>query len=175
MDTLKKILKSYIFDGIVLVLSGIALIIWPGTALGIIVRVIGAVFALLGIIKIIVFFVNKNKDRKATDLFIGLVQLALGAALIIKPDFFISFFYVVMGIILVYGSVLMFIRAVRLRKQKGPMFVLALIFGFLMLALAVVIFINPAVFANFITVLYGISLVCEGLAMLIVLNKLKEI
>jgi len=175
MDKLKKILTSYIFDGIVLILIGIAVIIWSELALDILFRVIGAVFAVLGIVKLIMFFVNKNNDRKATDLLTALLQIVLGAALLIKPDFFVKYLFIIIGVIMVYGSILMLIRAVKLRREKGAMFVLSLVFGILTLVLGAVIIWNPAAFANFIMILYGISLIIEGLAMLIVLSKITSI
>ena len=190
MEKIKSILKSYIFDGIVLFLIGAALIVfsilwWPDVSvLHLLLRIVGAVFAVLGTIKIIIFFVNKNDDRKPTDLLIGMLLFAVGLALIIKPDFFARFFFVIMAVLLLYGCALMFIRSAHLHKENNKnMSLVALIAGFILVALAAAIVIISVIrisqgtpdVAQFMIIIYGAALAVEGIAVLVVLNKLKEI
>ena len=106
-------------------------------------------------------------------IIVGVLQLAFGIALIAASEFFINLFFVITGIMLVYGAFLMFFRAVQLRREKGIMFALSIIFGIIYTILAVIIFMNPEGFAQFVTRIQGIALIFEGLGIIIVLRNLK--
>ncbi len=173
-EKISKMLKSYFFDGFLLIALGVVMIVWPKQSLSILCDIIGAVIIVMGLIKLITFFAGKKEEKEAKDLLVGIIQLALGTALIVKADFFITAFQIITAIILAYGAIVMLCHAIALRKIKGPMFVLSIIFGIITLVLAVIIFIDPAAFAEFKTQLHGISLIVEGLAMIIVLSKVKD-
>ncbi len=164
---------SFIFDGIILIALGIAILVWPESLLKILCIIAGAVIAVMGLIKLIIFIVNKDDKRKVLNLIVGIIQIAFGIVMIIESEFLAGLFFIIAGIILMYGSLLMFIRAFQFRKEKGALFVLSIIFAILTLALAIIIFINPQQFAGFIARLQGASLIIEGLGMIIVLNNSK--
>ena len=171
---MKDALKSYLFDGILLILLGLVLLIFPDTSLSTFCMVAGVVLAIMGLVKIIFFAANLGGVRRGVDIPIGLAQIALGVALIVKPGFFISLFQIVVGVILVYGSLLMVTRAFRLREVRGPLFTLSIVFGVLTLVLGVVILVNPAQTAAFIVQLMGAALVVEGLSLVIVMHSAKK-
>ena len=156
--------KSYVFDGVLLIALGIAMLIWPQESLKTLCYVIGAVFAAMGIIKVIAFLAKKSKN--SSGMFVGLLQIAIGCALIFASDFFISFFHFITAFILLYGAIMMFINAFNLRKVFGMMFMISLIFAVITLVFAIIILTNPA----FLIQLGGIALIVEGLAMVVVLR-----
>ncbi len=172
--TLKSVLKSTLFDGLLLIALGIVVIIWPDGAFKTLCIVIGVIIAAMGLIRGIVYFVNKNGDHSAWDPFLGIVQIAIGVALIVTADFFVKWFFIIAGVLLLYGALMMFIQAIRLRGNL-KLLVLAIVFGCLTLALGVIILLNPASFANFIAILQGISLIIEGIGMIIVSATMKRI
>ncbi len=159
-----EMFKSYVFDGLLFIALGIAMIIWPKESLKTLCFVIGAVFAVMGIIKIIAVLAKKVKP--SSGLIVGLLQIAVGCAFIFASDFFITVFHYIIACILLYGSVLLFINAFNLRKVFRMMFLCSLIFAIITVILAVIILLNPVA----ITILHGISLIVEGLAMVIVLR-----
>ncbi len=174
MDFIKKVFGSYIFEGLVLTAIGVVLIIWPNESLNIMCIAIGALLILLGLIKLIMFF-SKNKDnRKIMALLIGIVETALGIVMIVSSRFFIDFFQIVTGVILIYGAVIMFFGALRLRMLPGPLFIISILLAILTFVLAVVMLINPTQFASFMTQLMGVSLAIEGISMIVVMSKIKR-
>ncbi len=174
MDFIKKVFGSYIFEGLVLTAIGVVLIIWPNESLNIMCIAIGALLILLGLIKLIMFF-SKNKDnRKIVALLIGIVETALGIVMIVSSRFFIDFFQIVTGVILIYGAVIMFFGALRLRMLPGPLFIISILLAILTFVLAVVMLINPTQFASFMTQLMGVSLAIEGISMIVVMSKIKR-
>jgi len=170
-EKLKNLLKSYWFDGILLACLGILILVWPDAAPKILCLVTGIILIILGLIKTIGFFVNKNNDRKALDLLIGLIQLGVGIAIVVKTDFFIDFFQIISAVLMIYGCILMLVQAFDLRKTKNARFTASIIFAVITLILAVLMLINPAFMSNIMAYVTGIALIVVGLAIIIVLRK----
>lgn len=169
----KAYLKNYIFDGIILALLGIAMLAWPNEALKVLCYVSGGLLAVMGFIRLALFLMSSKEERLFSVLILALVQLAAGIILILQAGFFVEIFFVVTGLLLAYGAILMFVRLIQLRRVKGPMFYFSLVFGIINLIFAVLILINPEQFASFSTRLQGAALVIEGIGMIIVLRNLK--
>ena len=170
-NSIKKVLRSYIFEGILLILLGVAVIIWPQGALKTLCIVIGIVLGVMGIIKIVSFFVDKTNSKDAWDIILGGLLLGLGVALCVASGFFITLLQYITAFILLYGAIILLVQTIRLSNKRGIGFVLAIVFSFLMFALAIIIFINPMEFASFITILYGISFIIEGIALIFIMGK----
>lgn len=167
----KKLFNSYLFDGLLLIALGVVMLLWSGAPLKVLCNIIGIILIVIGAIKAISFIANKNNNRKITGLLIGLLQLAAGIILLVKSDFFVSFFQYVTAALLLYGCFLLFRQAYKLRAQKGTMFTASIVFACITLVLAVVMIVNPTALASFITQLNGVSLIIEGLAMIVALRK----
>ena len=165
--------SSNIFEGLLFILLGVAILIWPNHALKTLCVIAGIAVGLMGVLKSIFFIKTPKEERKIGMIIVGVIQLAFGIALIAASEFFINLFFVITGLMLVYGAFLMFFRAVQLRHVKGVMFALSIIFGIIYTILAVIIFMNPEGFAQFITRIQGVALIFEGLGLIIVLRNLK--
>jgi uncharacterized membrane protein HdeD (DUF308 family) len=169
----KKLFSSYIFDGFLLVALGVVMLIWTGTY-DMLCYIIGGIAALLGVLKVVSYIVNKSGERKALNLLLGVILFAFGLALIIRPSFFETMFQVITGVILVYGAIIMFIHAIKLRKEKGAMFVMSLVFACLTTIFAVLVFIDPFdPESKARVVVHAVALIIEGLAMIAVLHNIK--
>ena len=168
---IKKLFTSYLFDGLLLIALGVVMLLWSGAPLKVLCNIIGIILIVLGVIKAISFLANKNNDRKITALLIGFLQLAVGIVLLAKSDFFVAFFQYVTAALLLYGCFLLFRQAYKLRKTKGKVYTASIVFACVTLVLAVVMIVNPFAITSFITQLNGVSLIVEGLAMIIALRK----
>ena len=169
----KSYLKNYMFDGIILAALGLIMLVWPNEALKVLCCVSGGLLAVMGFIRLALFLMSSKEDRTVSALIIAILQLAVGIVLIIASDFFVKLFFIVTGLLLAYGAILMFVRMIQLRRVKGPMFYFSMFFGIAYLIFAVIILINPVQFANFTTHIQGAALVIEGIGMIIVLRNLK--
>ena len=165
-----SIRRSYFIDGLLLIALGLFMLIYPGDSLKIVCTVIGAVIAVMGVIKVITFFTN-GADKPWIDLGVAIVQVAVGVLLITRSNTFISAFNIIVGIVLLYGAITMLVGAIRIAKATGITFVLSIVFAVITGILAVIILANPAGFASFIEQLRGIALIIEGVEMLLVLRK----
>ena len=176
-ERLKSILSSYLADGIILIFIGIATLIWPDTMLRALCIAIGIVLVILGLVKVISYFAGRKEGVVGIGgaaAALGVIQIIAGIALIAAADFFVALFFIITGILLIYGAVMMFIRAYRLRSSRGPIFTLVILFGILDLLLGITILINPVIFAEVITQLEGISLIVGGVGMIVTVWDVKR-
>lgn len=165
--------KNYVLDGILLTLLGLALIVWPNDALKTICIIIGISIGILGLLRCISYFTEPDDERNSRDLVTAIIQFAICLSFIVFWEHIIVAFQYLLGIVLLYGAILLFIRAYSIRSQSSIIMKISLVFAVVITVFAIVIFINPEAFASFMMQLYGVSLIVEGIAMLISLHKFK--
>ena len=105
----KSYLKNYMFDGIILAALGLIMLVWPNEALKVLCCVSGGLLAVMGFIRLALFLMSSKEDRTVSALIIAILQLAVGIVLIIASDFFVKLFFIVTGLLLAYGAILMFV------------------------------------------------------------------
>lgn len=165
------VFKSFLFDGVVLILVGFVLLLWPDKTMNVIFMILGAIMGLVGLVKVIGFFTQKDPEkRNNVSLLIGILQLAFGITMVVAANFFKEMFYIAIGVIVVYGCILMAIELFRLRKSDPTRYYGAMVFGILLLAFAVIVFLRPQAFASFVTRLHGAALIVEGIALIFVMS-----
>ena len=169
---MKKIIKNYITDAVLLILLGLILLIKPGATLEVSCRIIGAVLLVLGAVKLLQFFLTKDKkNRSIPSLIIGVVQILLGICLLASPGFFISFVPTVAAIVIAYGAIVSLIQAIRAKKHGAKGSVAAIVLALITLALAVIVILHPAAFSAIIMQIIGVSLIVEGVTLIISLSR----
>ncbi|MBO4453313.1 MAG: DUF308 domain-containing protein [Clostridia bacterium] len=178
-EKVKNFFRSYIIDGLILVVLGVLMLLWENTLqyVCIAIGVVLSVNVLITLIKIGIGFMKNNEDRVAGDILTAVFELAVGIALLVKGELFVQSFYLIVGALLAFGAVLMLIHAFITRKERNQLFIITLIFAVITAALAVIVFINPTDAWNVEVVkkIQGVSLIVEGLAMLVVLNNIGSV
>ena len=169
---MKKILKNYAADAVLLIILGIILLIWPGQTLEVSCRIIGTALLLIGAVKIAQYFLDKNGDgRSLPDLLVGIVLALLGLWLIVNPAFFIGIVPYVTAVVIAYGAVISLVNAIRKKKENAPGSTAAIILAAVTLLLAVVVMLHPQVFSRIIVQLIGISLLVEGVTLIVAMSR----
>ena len=170
MKIIVKSLKNYIIDAILLIILGLFMLIKLGSTLITIYRILGIALLVPGALKVIFYFVKK--DKKSTDVLIaGIVQLIAGIVVLAKTEFFVAFFPAVAAVLLAYGAIIMLIRAWKLRNGERNIFIMALVLGIVTLILAGFILAHPTFIARVLMQATGVSLIVEGVALLLVLSR----
>ena len=168
-------LKNYIFDAVLLIALGLVMLIWPQYSLKIIFKWAGIGFIIIGVIKCLTFFLKKDKKgRSIPDLLIGLLQIAVGIYAVVKADVLASHFIIVAAVLLGYGAIVMIIRALKLKNSAPKVFPLCFVLGLVTLVLAVIVFVHPVVLKDLMTETAGISLIVEGISLLIVMSRKEQ-
>ena len=172
MKKVSSALKNYIIDAILLIILGLVMVIWPEAALKTLFTWMGICFLVMGAVKAAVFFLKKDKEERSVPrLIVGIIQIIIGIFFIVKSDFLIAFFPTVEAIILAYGAIVMLIRAVKLRNENKNVFTLSLVLGIVALVLAIIVFFHPVLIADIMVQAAGVSMIIEGVSLLIVLSR----
>ena len=170
MEKVKNMLKNYAVDAILLIILGMVMFFGAKKSLSVIFILLGSVLIIMGLVKGILFLLKKE-EQGILSLTVGIIQVVAGIFVLAKKGLLVDFFPVVSSLILVYGAVIMLIRAVKLRHQEKKIFLSSLVLGIITLLLAIMIFLHPVVIADVMIQAAGISLVVEGVALLIVLSR----
>ncbi len=173
-ETLKSLFKSAVFDGALLIVFGLILVLFPRVSLQVLCAVLGAILIAMSILKFVALPNIPGTFGRAMEALVALIELVLGFALIVQADFFISLFQVIIGVVLVFGSLLLLFHAYEIRSLGGSWFVCSIVAGVLVLALGVLVILNPAEFAEIAFQLQGIALIIEGVSFVVFLRSMKK-
>lgn len=154
---------GYIVMSAVFCVVGILLMAWPGISTLVLGRLLGAAMIVFGIIKII-GYCSKDLYRLAFqyDLELGIILLALGAVVLLRPFDVMNFIFIAVGIAILADS-LFKVRIALDAKRFGirpwwTILTLAIVTGLIGLLLVC----RPWDSARLLTVLLGVSLLSEG-------------
>lgn len=163
-DRIKSIRNNMIVMSILLLLVGVAFIVWPGEAARVLARVVAIAIAAFGAFELILFFIGSRKSFVDVSAAItGVLLTALGVFLLIKPDTLLNFFNIIFGIaILIVGLDHIFQSIFIIRHVRGLWWV-SLLVGIAALLLGVIIIINPFSAVNSAMILIGITMVIEAI------------
>lgn len=164
MEEFRGFKKSYSILAVSYLVFGLVLLIWPDISMKTFCYVLGVGAIIFGIVHIIIYF---TKDRILTmmqmDLVMGIIGVAAGIFVLIKPAFIISIIPFVIGIALILGAVIKFQNSLDLKKLKFTKWWILLILAILMLALGVLLIVNPFKAMATLVILIGCGLAADGI------------
>jgi len=154
---------------------GLILVIWPTEVLNNIVKIIGGVFFVAGLVSFLVSY-RERDERAAMGLtsFNGFGSMLLGVLLFFMADFFTSMLMYLLGFLLAVagvGQLVMLISARRLGMQSLVVY----IFPVLLLIAGVVVFVNPFQAKESIITLFGVMSIFYGITDLINRRKINRL
>lgn len=160
---MQTIIKNKLLSSLILLALGVLLIIAPLTALTTYVRIIGAVLLCGAAVRLVAHFATKKEDRAPISLLIGVVAAVFALILLIFAGKVVNVLHIIFGILLILNSLLDLVIGVRLPAGK----IAAVILALLGVLLGIVIVINPAAFASFITRIIGGVLIYDAIVGLV--------
>ena len=164
-----------ILRGVLAIILGVVLVMWPEAAIIYMIMVIGACFLLPGIYSIVGYFLRNKENEVTSPMFPldGLGSLLLGAWLLIMPHFFVNILMYLLGAVLVLAGIQQ--RATLIRARKWSI----VPYGFyvlpsLILLVGILILVYPMdVMANTLTV-FGVATLFYGVNELINWYKFRK-
>lgn len=162
---------------IIVILLGLVLVIWPTEVLNYMVKIIGGVFCVTGIVSFLVSY-REREERAMLGLssFNGIGSIVLGVLLFFMADFFTSMLMYFLGILLIIAGIGQLVMLTSARKF-GPISGIAYIFPIVILLSGVIVFTNPFDAKESIVMLFGVMSIFYGLTDLINrynINKLRK-
>ena len=176
---LKRTAWTVIFDSLATIALGILLVIWPGTVISIITYIVGVFFAVKGAYLIINYFVTNGRSNFFNNnLLLGIIDVLLGiTALSLGPSNISAIFRVIVGVWILYGSLIRINLAVKLSATKAKDWVYILITALIMLVLSlIIIFYEGAALVLMGGVMIGVGIIgiLSDTVFLIHLEELKK-
>jgi len=155
--------KGSVIRGLLVLLLGIVMILWPSIVKEYLVRLIGFMFLIPSLISLTFFFVKKGKKPEQYTLFPidSLGAALMGIWLILVPNFFLDIMMYVLAIILWIGS-LHQITFLSLIKKKTHVSWGYYVLPVFCLLLGILIFTNPGNVFDNIIIIFGVASIFYG-------------
>ena len=172
-DYLRSVKWSLLLIGIINIVLGVTMVIYPDTASDVVVKVMGALLAIFAIVTIFGYLVDKKKGLTAyTSLVVGAFMLIIGALLFFDPARFEEFLGYIFAVLMLVQGVNLIVEGFATSKYKASHWVQTLIMGLICVALAIVIFINPFNTVRALMLMTGISMIISGVLCIIVAGRI---
>ena len=152
-------------EAVVLIVFGLSLMIWSGTAIYIVCKVIAAIIAIAGIVCIVAFLFRRSSVYGiSAGLFGGVFAAVLGMYLFYTPEILVSLGPIVVGLIIVITGIVDMTEAIHIEKQKSGGTVVAMVIAAVEFIVGMLFLLHPDVLNSILFVLMGASLVLDGVA-----------
>ena len=159
----KRYTAALIAAAILYIVIGLILMIWPEEARLILCWTLGAALILYGAYRVIAYFNNASDAPVQFGAAIGVACVTAGALLLVKAGAVVAVFASVAGAALVIDSILRIQLALDIRRLGGRHWGPMAICGGLMLAVGVMLVLNPFEAVRTATIVAGAALVADGI------------
>lgn len=155
---------GYIAVSALTILLGIFLILCPGISLSLICRILGAVMAACGGIKLAGYF-SKDLYRLAFehDLVFGTLLCVIGVAALIRPAEIISSIHAASGILILADGFYKIRTAVEAKHFGLGKWQLITVFAVLTLVAGILLLLRPFEAAQTMAVIFGAAIIADGI------------
>ena len=138
--SVKRSAWSAIFESLALVVLGILFVIWPDVMINILSYLVGIFFIVKGGFQIINYFVEKGQnDFLNNGLLSGVVSALIGIAVLAIGENIAGVFRVIIGIIIIYESLVRINTATKLAAANITTWKYILIVALIMLVLGLIV------------------------------------
>ena len=166
MTTLFDKLKKFAFlRAIIFIIFGAVLFYDPQLVIKWLFYIIAAYFILMGVIAIITAIVNKTQEGLLTfDFVTGIIMVLVGIFIAVFAVQISLFIHIVMGILVVIGGIAFLSMGIAVQKTKTISGLPLIIFGLVLIAAGVTIFINPFQTQELLFRIFACVLILMGIA-----------
>lgn len=180
MDYIQKIFKKTgwisILEAVIFAILG-AIMVWkPEGTVRTISYILGLIFIIIGICKIINYFSAKGKyDFYNYDLIYGLMACVLGIVTIMYSNTIGAIFRIIIGIWIIYSSFIRMSLSFKLKALKLDIWVYSLILAIVMLVCGLYVTMNAGAIVTTIGIMLIVYSVIDIIEDIIFMRNVKEI
>lgn len=157
---IKRSAWAAIFESLALILLGILFLVLGDTAIQILTYFLGAFFIVKGSYQIVYYFIEKGQsDFLNNNLFFGVVSVLVGIAFLLVGPNIASVFRIIIGVILIYESLIRINTSVKLHAAGIDVWKYILIAALIMLVLGIFVTFYSAA----IVMIMGWVMIASGL------------
>ena len=162
-DLLRRIRVNFVLTAILTLILGILLITSPGTAMRTVFLLVGWTLVISGAASLLTAIFSKGQPVGQGDLVLGLIQLATGLVVLMRPGFLMSLAGIVVGFVLLIHGI-HDIQHARESKALGYDWKLSMGVGIAAVVMGVIVMINPFSTIETLLRIAGIFLLVDGVA-----------
>lgn len=159
METLKKIINSYLIVFVAEAIIGILLLINPDIFTSTISYICGGILLTFGILKLIAYFRGDNFE---TEILMAIILCATGIFIIARPSFIFSIFAFFFGIYMLCQGIYSIKGALLIKEYNKDNWVAPMIIAVLTTILGLIIIINPFATIKATLKVLGITLIISA-------------
>jgi uncharacterized membrane protein HdeD (DUF308 family) len=151
---------------------GVVLIMFPGTAIDITIKVIGAILVVAGVTGVVLAIRGQGAYQVYT-MGGAVVSIVGGVICLVQPGIIKSILPLIMGIIILITGLLNIVNAFSAKKAGASKWLVSLILAIITVICGVVILLNLNGTADLLVCIIGVVFVYNGVSMLImkILNR----
>ncbi len=139
----KKSAWSAVIESLAILILGILFIAWPDTMVKVVAYIVGTFFIVKGIFEIINYFVEKGQnDFFNNGLLIGVISVLIGITAFVMGEDIANIFRIVVGIFLIYESLVRVNTAIKLSTVGVPIWKYVLLLAIVILVLGIFVTFN---------------------------------
>lgn len=173
-EGLKALKKNKVVSAVLVTFIGLLLVIWPGTALILICRIIGVCALIGGAVGVIMFFTtNIRTPGIIGGLTGGLLLLIVGIWILIRPDILASVLPMVLGFLIIVSGMINLADCVTIKRQDGSV-VASLIMAVITIILGIVIITHAFGTSKLFFRLLGIVMMYDGISDLVIIGHISD-
>ncbi len=164
---LKSIRNSLAATSALYVILGVALMVFPSTALKLSCTLIGVVTLIYGAVRILSYFRDGGSYADRFDLFFGVLLAAAGVFLLICPQFIVSLIPIALGIYILVDSFTAMKKALDMKALGFEKWWVSFLAAVVLAVFGAVMIFNPFGTMASLVVFIGAGFVFDGLYTLI--------
>ena len=164
---------SPVVSALIMIIAGVLLFVYPATSLLAAVRLLGVAVLLYGAFGLVANLSRKSGERSVLALAYSAIVAILGIIIIASPDFIISVFPIVAGVLIAISGVESLMKALSLKKSGDAQWTLLMILSLITIAFGILIFANPFGTQATLVRVFACGLVYDGVVNLIAGVKSK--
>ncbi len=173
-ERIKSIRNHMIIASLLLLLIGVAFIVWPDEAARVMARAIAIVIIGFSVFELVLFFLGKSKGHVDVPAIVtGVLLMALGVYLLVKPDSLLNFFNIIFGVVILIIGVDHVFQSIFIIRHIRSLWWISFLVGLLAIGMGVLTLVNPFSAIRTAMVIIGITMVVEALGGLWNLPALK--
>lgn len=148
---IKRAAWTAVIESFALMILGILFVIWPDTMVKILAYLVGAFFLIKGGYQVVSYYVEKGQnDFLNNGLLSGIVSILIGIAALVIGEDIAHIFRVIIGIIVIYESLVRINTATKLSSVGEPSWRYILVIALIMLVLGIFITFNTGAIVSLI-------------------------
>lgn len=180
MEYIEKIFKKSgwisIIESLIFAILGIILVCQPEGTVKVIACILGSIFILVGIYKIINYFLSKGRyNFYDYDLAYGLVACIIGIITIAYSGTISSIFRIIIGVWIIYSSFIRMDLTVKFKTLDSNIWIYSLVLSILMFACGLYITLNSGAIVVTIGIMIIAYSIIDIIEDIIFIKNVKEI